>query len=44
VREVDLAPAAGAWGLVAFVQDARGDTLQSLGLDASACRGAASGN
>jgi hypothetical protein len=30
----------GAWGLVAFVQDARGDTLQSLGLAGSACRAA----
>ena len=37
VREVDLVPARGAWGLVAFVQDARGDTLQSLGVDATQC-------
>lgn len=27
----------GAWGLVAFVQDDHGNTLQSLGLPASAC-------
>jgi hypothetical protein len=37
VREVRVDPAAGSWGLVAFVQDARGDTLQTLGWDAKAC-------
>ena len=36
-HDVDLPAATGRWGLVAFVQDARGDTLQSLGLDASTC-------
>jgi hypothetical protein len=38
VRDVRIAPDPGRWGLVAFVQDARGDTLQSLGMDGSACR------
>ncbi len=28
----------GAWGLVAFVQDSRGNTLQSLGLDVDLCQ------
>jgi hypothetical protein len=43
VREVPMAVAPGPWGLVAFVQDARGDTLQVLGIDASTCpRGSAS--
>jgi hypothetical protein len=38
-REVDVAPLPGNWGLVAFVQDARGDTLQSLGLAGTECLG-----
>jgi hypothetical protein len=38
VRQVSLPPAPGRWGVVAFVQDARGDTLQSLGIDSSTCR------
>jgi hypothetical protein len=38
VQRVDLGPAQGPWGLVAFVQDARGDTLQSLRLAAAECR------
>jgi len=37
VRVVPVAAAPGRWGLVAFVQDARGDTLQTLGWEASAC-------
>ncbi|MGH8029445.1 MAG: DUF1223 domain-containing protein [Arenimonas sp.] len=36
-HEVTIAPLAGKWGMVAFVQDARGDTLQSLELAASRC-------
>ncbi|MGH8032169.1 MAG: DUF1223 domain-containing protein [Luteimonas sp.] len=32
-----LPATAGSWGLVAFVQDARGRTLQSLALPASTC-------
>jgi hypothetical protein len=36
-RVVRLEPVAPPWGLVAFVQDARGDTLQSLDLPAAAC-------
>ena len=41
VREVPVAAASGPWGLVAFVQDARGDTLQTLGWDAATCAAAA---
>jgi hypothetical protein len=37
MQDVALDAIPGRWGLVAFVQDARGDTLQSLGLDATAC-------
>jgi hypothetical protein len=37
-RVVALPPVAPPWGLVAFVQDTRGDTLQSLALPADRCR------
>lgn len=37
-RSEDLALPSGAWGMVAFVQDAHGRTLQSLHLPADACR------
>jgi hypothetical protein len=37
LRRVDVRQARGEWGLVAFVQDARGDTLQTLRLAAPAC-------
>ena len=36
-RSQDLPRASGAWGLLAFVQDARGRTLQSLDLPAARC-------
>ena len=36
-RSVQIEPLDGPWGLVAFVQDARGSTLQSLTLPASPC-------
>ncbi|MFS8137281.1 MAG: DUF1223 domain-containing protein [Thermomonas sp.] len=36
-REVELPMEASAWGLTAFVQDARGNVLQSLRLPATAC-------
>jgi hypothetical protein len=37
VRTVEIEAAEPPWGLVAFVQDARGGTLQSLALPATAC-------
>lgn len=36
-REVELPKEASPWGLTAFVQDARGNVLQSLRLPATAC-------
>lgn len=36
-RTVTIEPLSGTWGLVAFVQDARGHTRQSLTLPASTC-------
>lgn len=36
-REVEFPKDASAWGLTAFVQDARGNVLQSLRLPATAC-------
>ncbi|HNV79191.1 MAG TPA: DUF1223 domain-containing protein [Thermomonas sp.] len=37
-RSMTIEPLAGPWGLVAFVQDAQGRTLQSLTLPASSCQ------
>lgn len=36
-QDVQLKPDAGRWGVTAFVQDARGNTLQSLSLSPAAC-------
>ncbi|MEO5629814.1 MAG: DUF1223 domain-containing protein [Thermomonas sp.] len=36
-QQIELPADATAWGITAFVQDARGNVLQSLGLPASAC-------
>lgn len=36
-QQVQLKPDAGRWGVTAFVQDARGNTLQSLNLSPAVC-------
>lgn len=41
VRSLRVAPDSTDWGIVAFVQDATGRTLQSLGLSWKACTGSA---
>lgn len=39
-QDVQVKPVAGRWGVTAFVQDARGATLQSLSLSPAACAAA----